>query len=258
MLRLEVEGGYPRPTMTDPITATTSEPDSRERLFRTGLRWLLRCFLAPVRFRTSGCELIEELAQQHGGVILTIWHEVLLYISWSERRKGYATLVSQHQDGDRIASFLEHHSFALARGSSTRGGDAGARQLIRLLRQGRSGIITVDGPRGPHREVKPGAAAIARLTGQPLIPLAIAFRGSKQLGTWDRMHLPMPWGRALAVAGAPVMPAPAKAPREADEEITLQIGINLAEASTRAEEHFESLFRGGSKGLPEVPRIDDT
>jgi lysophospholipid acyltransferase (LPLAT)-like uncharacterized protein len=45
-------------------------------------------------------------------------------------------LVSEHADGEYITRVIEHKGFGTARGSSTRGGSAGLRELIRSARAG--------------------------------------------------------------------------------------------------------------------------
>src|SRR5204863_293250 len=76
------------------------------------------------------------------------------------------------------------------RGSSTRGGDAALRDVIRTVRNGRSFAITPDGPKGPPRKMKDGAVFAARVTGVPIVPVTFAASRQKRARTWDRMIVP--------------------------------------------------------------------
>jgi lysophospholipid acyltransferase (LPLAT)-like uncharacterized protein len=76
-------------------------------------------------------------------------------------------LISQHRDGELIARIAERLGYATGRGSSTRGGEEGARDMLRLAEEGRVLAITPDGPRGPAEKVKPGLVFLASRTGLP-------------------------------------------------------------------------------------------
>jgi lysophospholipid acyltransferase (LPLAT)-like uncharacterized protein len=78
------------------------------------------------------------------------------------------------------------------------------RQLIRLARAGHSLCITPDGPRGPRMRVNKGIIDIARLSGLPILPTAIATSGGKELDTWDRFRVPAPFSRIDIRWGAPL------------------------------------------------------
>ena len=59
------------------------------------------------------------------------------------------TLVSQHRDGRFIGAVVRRFGILPILGSSTRGGAAGLRNLLAVLRQGDMIGITPDGPKGP-------------------------------------------------------------------------------------------------------------
>ncbi len=64
--------------------------------------------------------------------------------------------------------------------------------------------IVIDGPRGPHGTIHPGALFLARATGRPIVPLTFAVDRGLQVRSWDRMLVPLPFGRGCLVAAAPI------------------------------------------------------
>jgi Amino-transferase class IV/Domain of unknown function (DUF374) len=90
-----------------------------------------------------------------------------------------AALVSRSRDGELVAAALARLGIACARGSSSRGGAAGLRAIVRLLRRGLDAAFAVDGPRGPARVVRSegggvGVARAAGLSGGLVVPMAAA------------------------------------------------------------------------------------
>lgn len=69
--------------------------------------------------------------------IYAFWHCGLLALTHQHRGEGIAVLVSRHRDGELIARILDHLGYVTARGSSTRGGDAGLRGLLTGATQAR-------------------------------------------------------------------------------------------------------------------------
>src|SRR6185437_3247705 len=80
-------------------------------------------------------------------------------------------------------------------------GCPGLRTLLRLLAQGDIVGITPDGPRGPRRSLAPGVAQVAALSGAPIIPCAGCTSRRVVVGTWDRLSVPLPFGRGVVVCG---------------------------------------------------------
>jgi lysophospholipid acyltransferase (LPLAT)-like uncharacterized protein len=53
--------------------------------------------------------------------------------------------------------------------------------------------------------VKPGAIAVARLSGRPVLPMGISARPCLRFGSWDRMLLPLPFARVVYHCGEAVV-----------------------------------------------------
>ena len=132
------------------------------------------------------------------------WHEAALVHAFAQRGRGLAILVSRSRDGERVAALLDALGFGEAvRGSSSRGGTAAARAAADRAGRGDAVGVLVDGPRGPARAAKPGAARLARLAALPLVAFGCAARPAIRFGSWDRTLLPLPFARVVVVCGEP-------------------------------------------------------
>jgi len=58
-----------------------------------------------------------------------------------------------------------------------------------------------DGPRGPARRLQGGIVALAATTGAPIVPVGVAARPARRLGSWDRFMIPIPFARCALVVG---------------------------------------------------------
>lgn len=67
--------------------------------------------------------------------------------------------------------------------------------LRRESREGRSILITPDGPKGPRRIVKKGVFTLSHLTGLPVCFLEFHYGAALALPTWDSARIPMPFCR---------------------------------------------------------------
>ncbi len=142
---------------------------------------------------------------------LAFWHgQQFALLRWASRQRIVA-LVSRSRDGQLVAAALARLGIASARGSSSRGGAAGMKGLVRVLRAGMDAALAVDGPRGPARTVRSeGAAHAARLGGGVVVPMAAACsRCHVFTRAWDCFELPLPFTRVVVVLGAPLAPGAA-------------------------------------------------
>ncbi|MGA7990328.1 MAG: DUF374 domain-containing protein, partial [Thermoanaerobaculia bacterium] len=63
-----------------------------------------------------------------------IWHQRMVGGILAHRGEGYVTMASKSGDGEIIATFLRYWGFVAARGSSSRGGDAGSAEFLEALK----------------------------------------------------------------------------------------------------------------------------
>jgi lysophospholipid acyltransferase (LPLAT)-like uncharacterized protein len=197
---------------------------------------VIRLLMATVRIEVvDGGDHQARLVQEGAPPILMSWHGHLLPLIYHHRNQGAVALASEHRDGEYITRVLARLGFGAARGSSTRGGSRGLRDLVKAARAGRILAITPDGPRGPRHRVKGGALVAARLTGRPILPMvAVASRGWN-LCSWDRFLVPKPFSRVRIIYAPPFT-----VPRDADDgELERLAGVLEAEMA-----RIEEVCRG--------------
>jgi lysophospholipid acyltransferase (LPLAT)-like uncharacterized protein len=123
---------------------------------------------------------------------------------YAYRGRRISVLVSQSRDGELIARTVGWLGIDCSRGSSSRGGIAGLRTLLRKAGEGWDLAFTPDGPRGPVREVQPGVILAAAASGLPIQPVALAATREKLLHSWDRFVVPLPLSTVHFVYGEPL------------------------------------------------------
>ena len=87
------------------------------------------------------------------------------------------------------------------RGSSSRGGARALIHLIQAVREGYSPMLTPDGPRGPIYKVQDGILFLAKKTGLPIIPVGSALSHKFKVRSWDKMRIPLPFGKTAFTYG---------------------------------------------------------
>src|SRR5262249_18048322 len=105
------------------------------------------------------------------GFIYCVWHDAIAYPMFSGRHIRTAALVSKNFDGSHIAFGLKMLGIQLVRGSSSKGGAAAVRELLRLPVNTHL-VLTPDGPRGPRQQAKLGLVFLAAHSGRGIVPTA--------------------------------------------------------------------------------------
>lgn len=174
-------------------------------------------------------------------VIAAFWHESLpmMPMLWQQARARLPemagmrahVLVSRHRDGRFIGEVVRRFDLDMVHASTSRGGATGMRVLLRMLGAGDLVVITPDGPRGPRRVAAPGVAQLAAVSGLPVLPCAARTTRARVLPSWDRMVLPLPFGRGVLVVG-PAVPVERADPLAALPAI--EAGLTAACAAAEA------------------------
>ncbi len=165
----------------------------------------LRLIWKTGRWRWIGREHGETLAAQGRMPVLCFWHARMLIMApaWPADRKIHM-LGSAHRDGRLIARVIAHFGISSVIGSTSRGAASGLRSMAALLRRGECVAITPDGPRGPRMRAQIGVASIAKLGLAPVLPVSYSTSRGIQLGSWDRLLLPLPFDRGVIIVGKPI------------------------------------------------------
>ena len=164
----------------------------RALAFSLSSTWRIRVIGEPAGYSGQG----------HCAIFLA-WHEHILPLANFFRNQNVSAIASGNRDGMLLSSVLTAWGITVINGSSSRGGMAAIREAIRELGSGRSLVITPDGPRGPRRDAKPGAAQISRISGVSVIPIHFRARHAIRLKSWDRFMIPLPFTRLEIHFGAP-------------------------------------------------------
>jgi lysophospholipid acyltransferase (LPLAT)-like uncharacterized protein len=197
--------------------------------------------LRTTRWRLEGAE---HMARHAAGapVVVAFWHERLpmMPMLWLLARRSPEgrlsrarahVLVSRHRDGQFIGAVVSRFALDVVLGSSSRGGTASVRNLLALLAGGDHVAITPDGPRGPRRTAAPGVAQLAALSGAPVLPCAARTTRCRVLPTWDRMVVPLPFGRGVVVCQPTIA-----VPRQGWQDMVPRITDALNAATARADQ----------------------
>lgn len=165
---------------------------------------LIRLVYATMRITVVGGGILPGFAARGEGYVGAFWHGRILMFPFLYPGKALHILVSQHRDGEIIATILGRFGFHLVRGSSSKGGHDAMREMLRLLRHDCDLGIAADGPRGPAEVLKPGAAQLGRLSGKAVIPISFSASCAIRCTSWDRFMLPVPFSHGVYVVGEPL------------------------------------------------------
>jgi lysophospholipid acyltransferase (LPLAT)-like uncharacterized protein len=167
------------------------------------------------------------------------WHQGLLSSTCYFTGRPVTVLVSNSLDGELIARSVQRLGFKTARGSSSRGGVGGLRDLMNSLKQNIPAYFTADGPRGPRYELKPGPIKLAQLTRLPIRTFHVYPERHWKLKSWDRMMIPKPFSRVV-ICWSHDVPVKRELSEEAFEAARQQVEAALERARHLAEQYFTS------------------
>jgi hypothetical protein len=172
--------------------------------YRAGytLGLLLRLWRWTLRIESRGT------ADRPGSWMLAFWHGRTIGVLMEHIDASAVAMASRSADGALAAGALVATGIRVARGSSGKGGGEALVEMERLILDGvvTFTALTVDGPRGPWRKVKPGTVLLARRLQIPIIPASFSCRRPWILRSWDRMVLPRPFSKITVAWGAPIHP----------------------------------------------------
>jgi lysophospholipid acyltransferase (LPLAT)-like uncharacterized protein len=174
------------------------------RAAATAFALAIKLIGTTIKFETRGMEHFAEVERAGKVPIYTFWHDRIFQGTYFFRNKGIVIMTSQSFDGEYIARFIQGLGYGAIRGSSSRGGVRALVEMIRAMRRGLAVGFSVDGPRGPRYEVKPGPVALAAKTGNPMVPFVLEPRSFWTLKSWDRMQVPRPFTRCLVSVADPI------------------------------------------------------
>lgn len=175
--------------------------------------------------------------------IVALWHgQHLLTPAFYPSARPLVAMVSRSADAELNALVIEKFGIEAVRGSGGRPNGrrldkGGAKALIALKKSlvaGKNVAMIADIPHGTPRESGMGVVLLAKLSGRPIMPCAMATSRRKVMEeSWDKTTISLPFGRSSIVVGTPVL-----VPSDADEaemerkrqEVTAALNAATAEA----------------------------
>jgi lysophospholipid acyltransferase (LPLAT)-like uncharacterized protein len=191
----------------------------------------------------AGSDDPETAAEAYSPAIAALWHgQHLLGPAVNPRDRRLVAMFSRSADAELNALVAQRLGFGVVRGSGGRGGaqaaeKGGAKALIQLkktLDAGSNVAMIADIPHGTPREAGLGIVTLAKISGRPIVPVAIATSRRKVLlKSWDRTTINLPFGRRAIAIGKPIH-VDADAGAEAMEAKRREVTRALNEATDRA------------------------
>jgi lysophospholipid acyltransferase (LPLAT)-like uncharacterized protein len=216
----------------------------------TFVKGLLVSFLAhALRFTRWTNPLVNrdlDIAREYDRLtpaILALWHgQHLLIPFYYPKGKPLVVMVSRSADAEINARVVEKIGFEAVRGSGGRDParhleKGGARALIALkkaLDAGSNVAMIADIPHGTPREAGMGIITLAKVSGRPIVPLALASTRRVVIEkSWDKTTISLPFGRAAIILGE-LVHVPADAGPEVMEEMRRRLTDSLNAATGKA------------------------
>lgn len=147
--------------------------------------------------------------------LVIFWHETLILSPrlwwWALPQNPYLTLyvlISKNNDGRLISKIVNPWRIWTVQGSANKngqdkGGATAFRKLLKLSKAGHLIAIMPDGPRGPRHHLHPGLIKLALLAKTKIVPVG-AYCSSIRLNNWDKLIVPLPFGKGKMVCRTPI------------------------------------------------------
>ena len=174
-------------------------------------------------------------------VIVAMWHGQHFMVPFLSRGHRVKVLISRHRDGEINAYAAERLGIGTVRGSGDHGrrfdlkGGVGAfKSMLAALAEGYNMALTADVPK-VARVAGLGIIKLARFSGRPIYPVAVATSRRIVLKNWDRSTINLPLGRVAIVSTEPII-VPPDADDDTMERCRLLVQQRLIRAHERAYE----------------------
>ena len=161
---------------------------------------------------------VYEIVEPQQPAIFAFWHGqhfMTPFIKTKESHRG-KVLISQHRDGEYNAIAAEWLGIG----------------TIRALEDNYNIALTADVPKR-SRVAGLGIIMLARESGRPIMPFAMATSRFVRLHNWDRTTINLPFGRG-ALVGGEIITVPPDADAETMEDLRARLEATLNDATRRA------------------------
>lgn len=186
----------------------------------------------------------QDVFARYAPFVLACWHGQGFTLP-VVRPQGWPVdvLASKSTDAEIIVRVMTNLGLGVIRGSGSsdparmfeKGSIDGFRGMKASLDAGRTVALTADFMPNARRQVSPGIILLARITGRPILPVAVASSRRLSFNSWDRTTLTLPFGHTACVAEEVVM-VPRRAEEAQLETLRLELEQKLNKAYDRAYE----------------------
>ncbi len=215
---------------------------ARSPLVQQFIGWLAAEYLRLV-WRTNTLTIapadLYETVEPHQPLIVAMWHGQHFMVPFLSRGHRVKVLISRHRDGEINAYAAERLGIGTVRGSGDHGrrfdvkGGVGAfKSMLNALAEGYNMALTADVPK-VARVAGLGIIKLARFSGRPIYPVAVATSRRIVLKNWDHSAVNLPFGRIAIVSCDPVL-VPPDADDATMEKCRLTLEQRLCEVTDRA------------------------
>jgi 3-deoxy-D-manno-octulosonic-acid transferase len=146
--------------------------------------------------------------------ILAMWHGQFALMptlhELNEKKIRVSAIAARHADASAIRALLGAFDIEVVQGAGAnarrrdRGGVYALRTATKLLKSGSTFSMTADVPPGPARRAGTGIVTLAKFSGRPILPFAVATSRFLVLPTWSRMTINLPYSKLAYVIGEPI------------------------------------------------------
>jgi lysophospholipid acyltransferase (LPLAT)-like uncharacterized protein len=229
-----------------PLTAAGNDEDDEGSMIKIRLL----SFLASTYLRWVGLtsrivwvnrSIRDDLEATGKGFIYAFWHGRQVFLAYLHRGDRVHPLISRSEDGEIIAHVCRSFQLEPIRGSSSRGASQAVLKLKDQIENGDRIGVTPDGPRGPLRQVQPGALYLAQVTGRPIVPICYGAMKKWVFKGWDEFMVPKPFNRIAVIYGEPIRVGPQDSldQKAAELQRALNHVMHEADVISRGECHDE-------------------
>jgi len=184
---------------------------------------------------------VYEIVEPQMPAIFAFWHGQHFMTPFIKTKESHRAkvLISLHRDGEYNAIAAERLGIGTIRGSGDHGsafhrkGGVGAfKEMVRALEDDYNIALTADVPKR-SRVAGLGIIMLARESGRPIMPFAMATSRFIRLRNWDRTTINLPFGRG-ALVGGEIIIVPPDADAETMEDLRARLEATLNDATRRA------------------------
>jgi lysophospholipid acyltransferase (LPLAT)-like uncharacterized protein len=186
--------------------------------------------------------------------IVAMWHGQHFMVPFFKREEHRVkALISRHRDGAINAIAAARLGIEPVRGSGShgrdyhrKGGVSAFKEMLTALDHGYNVALTADVPK-VSRIAGRGIVQLARASGRPIYPVAVATSRRIELRNWDRTAINLPFGR-FAIAVGPAIRVPEDADEAAVEAARQLVESELNGATDRAYAMVDRRLTGAAHG----------